>query len=291
MPRLLAITALSLAANTSVDMPIHNKLPDTKLPSSVSVPHYTNSLWSGYVTRNIHDFKAVEGRIAVPEVDCKIPGSAASFWVGYTYGNTVEQTGFTAECSSPVQLKKGPKDKSMGVVENSSRVFRSTPKYYAWWMMFGAGGVGVESLKIMPGNIVDYKVAYKGVGKYTMSFSDLTTNQHYSTTKTCKPSMIGVSKGQPVMSSCDPKTVEWVIERPGASPLADFGTVGLFQNSATTSTGKTYPMSHFEVTNDPTSKFFFGINMQHDVQLDKVSNPTANGNFNATWLAAGTLGE
>jgi hypothetical protein len=93
------------------------------------------------------------------------------------------------------------------------------------------------------------------------------------------------------MSSCDPTTVEWVLERSGAEPLADFGTVRMFDNSAMTATGKTYPMTHFEINKDPATSLLFGLNMRHGSPLDKVSYPTSNGDFNVTWLAAGTPGE
>jgi hypothetical protein len=288
MPQVMATAALLLAANTAIAKPINNK---AKLPSSDNVRHYPNTIWSGFVTRNVTDFKAVEGRISVPKIDCKVPGSAVAFWAGYTYGNSVEQTGIDATCSSSPQITGGEKDMRMGAVKAESGAFHSTPTYNAWWMMFGVGSAGVEPLTIRAGDIVDYKVAYEGMGKYGMSVRDLTTKQHYATTQTCQPHVIGVNNGQSVMSSCDPTTVEWVVERPGASPLADFGTVRLFDNKATTATGKTYPMTHFEINHDPTTNLFFRLNMVHDQQLDKVSNPTQQGNFEATWLAAGALGQ
>jgi hypothetical protein len=207
--------------------------------------------------------------------------------VGYTYGNTVEQAGITASCDAPIPLKGSTKETAI----MPKGPFKSKPSYYAWWMMFGAGGAGVEKLDIHPGDVVDYKVAYDGLGNYTMGVRDLKNNKSFSITQPCTPSLTLDVTGQVAPTACDPKTVEWIVERPGNSPLADFGQVKMFGNKATLADGTTHSLTDFANGNAPDTVGVFGLDMaQNGLQLDSISSPRPNGDFNVKWMAAGSPG-
>jgi hypothetical protein len=278
-----AIAGVLMALSPEIKQPpAHQVITQVKSEKSSTDRSYPNSIWSGYVAINEKAFKAVEGRIKVPKIECTVPGASVAFWVGYTaLGSSVEQTGITEECSLPPSHPGGPKfsyDKYKPVVSE-----------YAWWAMFGVGGGGEFHLKISPGDIVDYRVGYdKGV--YDMSVRDLTTDKSGSKTAVCQPAIISDINNKPVKGACVPSEVEWIVERPGASPLADFGTVRLYDNTATNYRGQIKPINAYGVAGDNTNITVYALNMVNGKKLDETHNLRNDGSFEVTWLAAGKPG-
>jgi hypothetical protein len=125
-----------------------------------------------------------------------------------------------------------------------------------------------------------------------MTVRDLTTDKSFSKSAVCKPVMISILSNKPIMSSCIPSEVEWIVERPGYSPLADFGTVKLYDNTATNYKDQVKPINYYGVASNNNNVVLLALNMVGQaIKLDEIQNLNSDGSFSVTWDAAGNLGE
>lgn len=170
-----------------------------------------SSNWAGYAVTG-QTFTDVRGTWVQPAVTCPTAGSTyAAFWVGLggaTGGNGgLEQTGTEADCRNGVAA------------------------YSAWYELLPDGSIQVP-LTVDPGDTMSAEVtADTSAGTATMTLTDLTTGQAFTTQQT--PSIL------------DTSSAEWIAEAPsqclGGSrclqlPLSNFGTVQ-FSGSSTTANG------------------------------------------------------
>ncbi len=163
--------------------------------------NYQSSNWSGYaVTGPSGSVSDVKGSWVVPAIQGKCPSTNqySSFWVGIDgfSSNTVEQTGTDSDCQN------------------------GAPVYYAWFEFYPKGSHLISGLTIQPGNVISAEVKAIGAGRFTVTITDTTTGQSFSTTQ-----KVAMAK----MSSA-----EWIAEAPysgGILPLADFGTVNFGYDS------------------------------------------------------------
>jgi hypothetical protein len=252
------------AQNSTTGIDSSNKPIDI---SANTTAHISNSIWSGYVaTSSDVGFKSVEGRIRVPVVTCKDETAAFTAWVGFdgVETDTVEQTGITADCTNAENYTLYPPINGV--------------YYYAWSLMYGSGGSEILDVDMKPGDIIDYKVTY-AEGSYSMTVTNITTSQTDTDTQVCKPDET-VKAGR---GGCKQDSVEWIVERPGNSPLAHFDTVTLYDNTATDKDGNTKYIEGF-------SNVRYDMINYAGVLLDEASALRANGVFDVTWRASGDVG-
>jgi len=168
-----------------------------------------NSLnWSGYaVTGAPGSVTNAKGSWIVPSIQgaCGASNQYASFWVGIDgfNSNTVEQIGVDADCQTGV------------------------PTYYAWFELYPHPFFIINGFTISPGNTVSAEVQYDGGGRFTLSITNVTTGQSFSTSAK--------------VHSAQRSSAEWIAEAPsgasGVLPLADFGTASYgFDTTAVSST-------------------------------------------------------
>jgi hypothetical protein len=186
--------------------------------SAATVPAAGSANWSGYVANassGSAGFSRVSGSWVQPSADPSAGDGDSAFWVGLGGGsgqtNSLEQIGTEAN------------------------VTNGQTEYNAWYELVPAAQVKLN-LAIHPGDHMSASVAVSG-SNVTVSLSDQTTGQSY--TKTLQ------------MSNPDSSTAEWIAEAPSESdgqgdfqplPLANFGTVG-FTNSSATAEGHTGTIS------------------------------------------------
>jgi hypothetical protein len=195
MKRLL--TAISLAGLLA--------LVGTASASAATDPQReaTSANWSGYVASGAQ-FSSVSGSWVEPALKCGSADTYSAFWVGLggTQSTALEQVGTQANCTN-----------------GSSR-------HIAWWELLPAAPVNF-SIDIHPGDHMTAKVTVNGT-KVTMALTNTTTGQ--SASKTLQTDQTDVS------------SAEWIAEAPSQCdgsgdcqplPLADFGTVGFTDSSAT----------------------------------------------------------
>jgi hypothetical protein len=217
--------------------------------------------WSGYAATG-SAFDAVTGGWTVPSVTCGAQSAYSSEWVGIDgdSSSTVEQDGTEADCIS------------------------GTASYDAWYELYGDnsenGGSEIElsiaSYPVVPGDGMTASVRETN-NVWTFVLTDTSTH-HRSWTFT--------SAG--ITFSAARSSAEWIIERPelcGAScsltSLADFGTTGIVDASATTS----------QLTGAPIDAFSsMEIEMVNTADTYVLSLPSGLGsganNFTDTWEAA-----
>jgi len=179
--------------------------------------------WAGYVDTS-DTYQTVSSSWTQPTVTCPTglfhPASYSAFWVGldgYTSGS-VEQTGTDSDC-------KG----------------NGTPSYYAWYEFYPAGSVTLPTSTnpVRPGDTLTGSVTSNSAGtSFTLSLSDPAENWSFS---------LNMSGSGLARSSA-----EWVAEAPSSCfitchvlPLADFGTMGFTNASATDTASKTGSISAF----------------------------------------------
>lgn len=226
-----------------------------------------NAIWSGYVA-NGETFKEVSGRVKVPTVTCNEKQGSVGVWTGFDgFGSqTVEQAGVTITC------------------ENASYYVKNNPingaTYYAWSLMYGAGGMKTFDFAISPGDIIFYKVAYTD-GKYAMTVTNETTGKSGTDTQACVVDQ--TTRTSTGVTDCPRSEAEWVVERTGSNKLANFTKATLYDNQATTQSGKTGYVSLFQNTR---------INMsQSGNLLDTTSDLRTKGAFDVDWVATGVTGD
>src|SRR5438034_2180148 len=120
--------------------------------------------WSGYAVNGaVGSVTDVKGSWKVPAVTCA-PGetSYSSFWTGIDGFNssTVEQTGTDSDCQNGV------------------------PTYYAWYEFFPHPSFLINGISVHPGDVISAEAHALGNGKFTVSISDTTTGQSFSTSST-----------------------------------------------------------------------------------------------------------
>ena len=151
----------------------------------------TSSNWSGYSAFNGR-YTSVSASWKQPTASCTSATTYSSFWVGLDGYNssTVEQTGTSADCSG------------------------GTARYYAWYEMYPKFPVNL-SLTIQPGDSISGSVTTDGAGHFTLTLSDTTTGQSFTTTQKLPRARLA--------------SAEAIAEAPSGSggvlPLTNFGTV------------------------------------------------------------------
>lgn len=239
--------ALSGAASAQTPTVVHGVRDHSHLRNGTS----TN--WSGYaVETNLKTptsgaVSDVSGSWVVPTVTCPAHGSYySSAWVGIDgYGDsTVEQTGTEQDCS------------------------RGRAHYYAWYEFYPQSELLISGLAVHPGDTMHGDVNYVGSNTFAVTITDQTTGASYTTTR--------------LMSTAQRQSAEWIAEAPsswsGVLPLANFGTMG-FTNASATLNGVTGTITNAAWQNDP-------LTMVTNSGQPKatLSNLSADGSsFNVTW--------
>lgn len=230
--------------------------------SSVQAQEKANS-WSGYVLKNAHPaepgppiFSEVSATWTQPVVSCPVDGARVSFWVGIDgFGTpTVEQAGTVAVCGAANQ----------------------PPLYYkSFWEMYAPDGNsrGGEPFVVSPGDIIKAGVQYVK-GSYKLVLDDVTSHASFAKTEFCGTAY-----------PCKRATAEWIVERPGGQPLADYGKVEFSNTRAVSSTPP--GRDSIEMVHANTA-----LSLCEPVRSAKLSAPsvvtaaTASGSFICHWMAA-----
>ena len=218
--------------------------------------------WSGYAATG-SNFSAVTGGWTTPSVTCT--GSQSTYsseWIGIDgdTSSTVEQDGTEADCIS------------------------GTPSYDAWYELYGDnsenGGSEIElstaSYPVVPGDGMTASVSETG-NVWTFVLADTSTHHHDWTF---------TSAG--IMFSAARSSAEWIVERPelcggscSLTSLADFGTTGISEASATTSQLAGAPIDSFPSVDIEM------VNTADTYVLAQPSGLGSGGNsFTDTWKAA-----
>jgi hypothetical protein len=152
----------------------------------------TSSNWGGYaVTDPNGTVTNVKGSWVVPAVTCTGgTDSYSSFWIGIDGydSSTVEQIGVDADCVG------------------------GTAQYSAWFEFYPHWPYTINTVQVQAGDTISAEVSYGTKGQFTVTLTNLTRNQTFSTS---------TKMPQAKMSSA-----EWIVEAPWSSsilPLANFG--------------------------------------------------------------------
>jgi hypothetical protein len=189
----------------------------------------TSTNWSGYaVTANRGAVTAAKGSWNVPPVSCTGSNQYASLWVGIDgyNSNTVEQIGTDSDCQGSVAT------------------------YYAWYEFYPHFSYLIDlGAPIGAGDVMSAEVKSGAGGVFTVSLTDQTTGQSFSTTAK--------------MNNAKRSSAEWILEAPfsgGVRPLANFGTAefgvghtGVAGTSAATIGTSTGTIGSFGSPTDPRS--------------------------------------
>jgi hypothetical protein len=166
--------------------------PHVRFDPNKKITQSTSSNWSGYSAINGR-YTSVSANWTQPTASCTSATTYSSFWVGLDGdgSNTVEQTGTSADCSG------------------------GSPRYYAWYEMYPKFPVNL-SLSIRPGDSISASVTTNGSGSFTLTITDNSTHQTFTTTERLKKARLA--------------SAEAIAEAPSSSggvlPLTNFGTVG-----------------------------------------------------------------
>jgi peptidase A4-like protein len=171
--------------------------PVVGVPPNHKISHSTSTNWSGYAVSGAGPYTSVAASWKQPAVNCsQTPTGWSSFWVGLdgdTTG-TVEQTGTEADCSS------------------------GTAVYYAWYEMYPKFPVQYSN-PVSPGDSFSASVLYLGKGSFRLILSDTSKGWTQQTIQRLELAKLG--------------SAEVIAEAPssngGVLPLADFGTIGVWQ--------------------------------------------------------------
>jgi hypothetical protein len=224
-------------------------LPSPVLTSSLNWAGYADTAGAGAVTQ-------VVGKWVVPVVAGTNSGYASA-WVGIDgfSSSSVEQIGTDSD-------------------------YTNGPQYYAWWEMYPNPSVTIPSLTIRPGDVMSASVTYQGSDRFTLSISDTTSAQSFTTTQT--------------LAGAQRSSAEWIQEAPssvsGILPLANFGTIN-FSGGQATLGGNTGP-----IDNNWAGATAYQINMvtqkgslkaSTSGLADSVGSPAAS-SFSVTWVSSGS---
>lgn len=187
--------------------------------SAATVPQAASQNWAGYVASSSSSssgFSHVSGSWVQPTADTSAGDGYSAFWVGLG-GDGQSQS------------------QSLEQIGTQANVVNGQTVYYAWYELVPSAPVQLN-LAIHPGDHISASVSVSGTD-VTVSLSDQTTGQSYNNTLQ--------------MSNPDTSSAEWIAEAPSAAdgtgslqplPLADFGTVG-FTNASATAAGHTGTIS------------------------------------------------
>jgi Peptidase A4 family len=216
--------------------------------------------WSGFaVTGPAGSVSDAKGSWVVPTIQgtCPSTNQFSSFWVGidgYSSG-TVEQTGTDSDCQGGV------------------------PTYYAWFEFFPHPLSIISGISVHSGDIMSAEVHANGRGSFTVSITDTTSHQSFSTS----------SKVNRAQAS----SAEWIAEAPSSSggilPLANFGTAkfgsdntGIASTCFATISGTTGAFNTFANVHQITMVSNSGTTKA------SPSNPSVDGSsFSVTWVSSG----
>jgi hypothetical protein len=225
-------------------------------PMIVHERHGTNvssDNWAGYaVTGSKGSVTDVKATWTVPAIvgTCPSTDQYASFWVGIDgySSSTVEQIGTDSDCTN------------------------GKPVYYAWFEFYPHPSFNIKSLAIQPGNTISAEVEADGGGKFTVTLTNETTQQTFSTSTKIK--------------SADQSSAEWIAEAPsggGIASLADFGSISFTGPNTATIETVTRPIGSF-----PANEVY-EITMVGSTGAPKAlpSVLTSSSAFSVTWASAG----
>jgi Peptidase A4 family len=181
-------------------------------------PEAASANWAGYVANatGSSQFSRVSGSWVQPSANTSAGDGYSAFWVGL---------GGAGQSQS----------QSLEQVGTQANVVGGQTVYYAWYELLPAAPVKL-SMPIHPGDHISASVSVNGTN-VTISLSDQTTGSSYNNTFQ--------------MSNPDTSSAEWIAEAPSTAsgdgslqplPLADFGTVG-FSNATATAGGHTGSIS------------------------------------------------
>jgi hypothetical protein len=233
---LLFIPIAAIAQPNDINKP-NAKVADTT---------YGSSNWAGYVVLNGAPYTSASGVWTVPTIKTTNSGYSSS-WVGVGgfNGNTVIQIGTDQDCTSSTTVaapgeKKfhGPvvasSNSNSNVKSNKPRPTACTPNYYAWWELYPENAeqrITTDSnglsFNVHPTDSMSASVALTGSNTWTLTITDTTTGQTFSTTQV------------PTFTP-DQGSAEGIMERPALcsifrctlTNLANFGTINLNSVSA-----------------------------------------------------------
>jgi len=221
--------------------------------------------WSGYaISGPAGSVTDAKGSWTVPAISgsCSTTNQYSSFWVGIDgyHDNSVEQIGTDSDCQNGV------------------------PTYYAWFEFYPHPSFIINSLTIQPGDTISAEVKYLGNNRFTVSITDLRTQQSFSTT---------------TKVNAQRSSAEWIAEAPSSSggvlPLADFGTASFGQDYAPANTSTCYATVH-GVTRPIKATGSSGADVQEITMVGEngttlKASPSAlstdGTSFAVTWLSAG----
>ena len=175
---------------------------------------------SGYVvtgSKAYTDVKASWTQPAAQNCPIGLHTPNVAFWVGLgglPTGNGIEQIVTVVECQQ------------VGI-----------PVYQVAWELWPALPQYLDPLQypLAPGDSMNAEVSYIGNDQFTLAIDDTTQGWNFSTTQT-----------QP-QQYLDIHSAEWIVERPGADGLADFGTV-TFSNCSVNGQSILYGPAIYKIT-------------------------------------------
>ena len=246
------VSALVATPVTNVAKPVTHSA--AKSFATVSPVDNTSSNWSGYAVNGAAgSVSYVAGTWTVPTVSTSTSGYSA-VWVGID--------GYSS--SSVEQLGTG-EDVSGGQAS-----------YYAWYEMYPAGSVTINSMTVKPGDSMTASVAYNATNKdFVLSITDATES-----TASHRDSFSITLGGSGLQRS----SAEWIVEAPssgyGILPLDNFGTVK-FTNASATINGTTGPI-------DAWQSYAIDIGSYASVQDTTSALTDSNGTSSFTVTHAGS---
>jgi hypothetical protein len=206
-PALLGCNAFFVPTSTAATTPSPGSTMDTQsLAELHAVSTGTPSEnWAGYIVQGVSGAVSdVSAQWIVPSVTCGSDKTYAAIWIGIdgSSDRTVEQIGTEQDCENGQAL------------------------YYPWFEMYPRPPSNLLKLPIEPGHVMKAEVKYTGSDQFTMTLTDVTTGQNFSTTRTDR----GARR----------RSAEWIVEAPASRhilPLANFDTVQI-TDAATTLNGR-----------------------------------------------------
>ena len=193
--------------------------PGAAASVATSVTSLQSVNWAGYAASfGTTTFRFVSAQFTAPSLDCTGVTAASGAWSAHWIGldgfrstsTTVEQTGLLAGCNG------------------------TTPVYAPFWEMF-PNAPGYPSITVNAGDTISMSVYYnRSTRKFTLTFSDTTSGQKFTRTRTC-----------PAGATCRRNSAEAISEAPfdtttsSVLPLADFQTAS-FANVSITNTSGTH---------------------------------------------------
>ena len=245
--RLLALAFVLGVAPAAFQAPPDPALPLVNAPRIAAKPGtgtatgygWASTNWSGYAVTG-STYRSIAGSWVVPAVTTVHGPEYSSTWVGIDGLNNSDliQTGTEQDAS-----KKGS-------------------SYNAWWEILPAPETPIPNMAIHPGDHMSGSIVNNGNGTWTISLTDQTTGQHFTTTQ---------SYSGPAQSA------EWIMEAPTigghVATLAHYGETSIKPDTV----------------NGQSPQFVIhdaGVMIQKNVQVSTPSAPNASGNgFNVAYGA------